>query len=97
MEDESDPSSVNLREIFTYVEVADQSVLPVQAGRPLTVGRFGDLQSMLVNRTPAEGPDSGSIRTIQVVIGRRADDRATMLGVKAARFVPSGACSSSLR
>lgn len=68
--DEDAPSTPQMTEILNYVAMADQGFAWVQEGRPLTVGLIEDLQGRLMRGTPLE-PESGHLRTTQVVIGRR--------------------------
>jgi cell filamentation protein, protein adenylyltransferase len=88
-EDEQAPPSVNLREIFNYIAMADQAFGWIQEGRPLSVGLLADLQNVLVRHTPGESEWPGQIRGDQVVIGRRLDADRNEFPVKAARFVPA--------
>ena len=88
-EDEQDPPSMDLREIFNYIAMADQAFAWIDEGRPLTVGLLGDLQRTLVRRTPSENQWAGRIRGDQVVIGRRQNAARSEFPVKAARFVPA--------
>ena len=88
-EDEAAPSSTDLREILNYVEMADHAFDWVQAGRPLTVGLLGSLQSILVAGTAAATAEPGLLRQTQVVIGRRSAAAPSMIPVEASRFVPS--------
>lgn len=88
-EDEQAPPSVNLREIYNYVSMANQAFAWIQEGRPLTAGALADLQGVLVRGTPSEARFPGQIRGEQVVIGRRPDAKPDELPVRAARFVPA--------
>ena len=88
-EDEQDPSSMNLREIFNYIHMANQAFAWLQDGRPLTAGVLADLQKVLFRRTPGENNSTGRIRADQVVIGRRPEAAPTEFPVVAARFVPA--------
>ncbi len=89
VEDLDDPSSVEVREILNYVVMAEYAFSWMQSGGPLNVGLLADLQAMLVRRTPGEGPSSGRIRDVQVVIGHRPDAPPSALPIHASRFVPS--------
>ena len=88
-EDEDAPSSMNLREVFNYIVMADHAFYGLQEGRSLTLGFLASLQATLVRGTPSEGEWSGKIRGIQVVIGLRPEAARGELPVKAARFVPA--------
>jgi Fic family protein len=87
-EDEQDPPSTDLREIFNYIAMADQAFAWIHEGRPLTVGLLADLQRTLVRHTASENQWAGRLRGDQVVIGRRQDAARNEVPVKAARFVP---------
>jgi Fic family protein len=89
IEDEQAPSSMNLREIFNYIHMANQAFAWLQDGRPLTAGVLADLQKVLFSRTPGENGSTGRIRADQVVIGRRSDAPPSEFPVVAARFVPA--------
>lgn len=86
-EDAAPPGS-SMREILNYVGMANSAFAWVGDGRPLSTTMLCHLQAQLVRGTPAEGPSSGHVRDIQVVIGRRQGVSATELPVKAARFIP---------
>lgn len=88
-EDELAPPSVNLREIYNYVSMANQAFAWIQEGRPLTAGALADLQGVLVRGTPSEARFPGQIRGEQVVIGRRSEAKSDDFPVRAARFVPA--------
>ncbi|CED91926.1 Fic protein [Actinomyces succiniciruminis] len=85
--DEDAPSTPQMTEILNYVAMADQGFAWVQEGRPLTVGLIEDLQGRLMRGTPLE-PESGHLRTTQVVIGRRDEAAEGMVPIHASRFVP---------
>lgn len=85
--DEETPDT-NIREILNYVRVADHAFNWVQDGRPLSVPLLCEVQEQLVRGTPLEGSQSGDVRTVQVVIGRRPDAARQLAPVIAARFVP---------
>ena len=89
IEDEESPSSADLREIVNYIAMADQAFEWLADGRPITIGLLRDLQRTLVAGTNHDGPESGILRTHQVVIGVRSDAEPSELAVKAARFVPA--------
>jgi len=87
--DDEAPTSLAMREVLNFVSMADHAFEWVESGRPLSVTMLSELQRTLVRGTPAEGPSSGRIRQIQVVIGQRRTAAVGELPVKAARFVPS--------
>lgn len=88
-EDEQAPATLNLREIFNYVTMANQAFARITEGRPLTTGLLSDLQGVLVRGTPSEARFPGQIRGEQVVIGRRPEARDEEFPVRAARFIPA--------
>lgn len=88
-EDEQAPATLNLREIFNYISMADQAFAWITEGRPLTTGLLTDLQGVLVRGTPSEARFPGQIRGEQVVIGRRPEARPDEFPVRAARFIPA--------
>jgi Fic family protein len=87
--DDEAPVSLTMREVLNFVSMADHAFAWVEAQRPLSVTMLCELQRTLVRGTPAEGPSSGHIREIQVVIGQRKTAGIGELPVRAARFVPS--------
>lgn len=87
--DDEAPTSLAMREVLNFVSMADHAFEWVESGRPLSVTMLSELQRTLVRGTPAEGPSSGRIRQIQVVISQRRTAAVGELPVKAARFVPS--------
>ncbi len=87
--DDESPTSLTMREVLNFVAMADVAFEWVGEGRGLSVSMLAELQRTLVRGTPSEGPSSGQIRTIQVVIGQRRTAAVADLPVKAARFVPS--------
>ena len=88
-EDEHAPTSMNLREIFNYLLMAEQAFEWMSDSRPLTAGLLADLQGTLVRGTPSERTWPGQIRGEQVVIGRRSEAAPDEPPVKAARFIPA--------
>lgn len=86
---ETEPAGTQLREVLNYISMAQYAFDAVAEGRPLSVPLLTELQAMLVDRTPADGPHAGRIRDIQVVIGRRPTAPARESPVHAARFVPA--------
>lgn len=88
MADEEAPPTADLREILNYVAMADHAFAWVAGGREVSVTLLCELQARLVDGTPAEGQQSGDIRTSQVVIGQRPGVSPSDLPVVAARFVP---------
>ena len=87
--DDEGPTNVTMREVLNFVKMADLAFEWVADGRGLSVAMVSELQRTLVRGTPAEGPSSGQIRAIQVVIGQRRTAAVAELPVRAARFVPS--------
>ncbi|GAA4150789.1 Fic family protein [Phytohabitans flavus] len=87
--DEDRPPNADLREVLNYVRMADAAFSWIEEGRPLNVGMLEVLQAVLVRGTRSESGESGSLRTQQVVIGRRKAAPADAHPVQAARFVPS--------
>jgi Fic family protein len=69
------------REIRNYVEATEAACAEV-AERAITRSFLGQLQQMIVRRTPGDTPDAGDIRPHQVAIGPK--DRP----IAEARFVP---------
>ncbi len=87
--DDESPTSLTMREVLNFVTMADLAFEWVGQKRGLSVSMLAELQRTLVRGTPAEGPSSGQIRTIQVIIGQRRTSPVGEVPVKAARFVPS--------
>lgn len=85
--DEAAPSTVELREILNYVEMANEGIAWIRDGRPITVNFLSDLQGILMNGTPLAAA-SGRLRDITVVIGQRPDADPLAPAVRRARFVP---------
>jgi Fic family protein len=81
-----DPS---LREVLNYLAVAEAAFAWSQERRPLTVPMLSQLQERLMEGTRHAGPQTGHLRDIQVVIGRRDDASPGELPIKAAQFVPT--------
>jgi cell filamentation protein, protein adenylyltransferase len=86
--DEQDVGDVNLREVMNYVQMADYAYDSLQEGRPLTVTMLCELQSMLVRRTAHEGPESGQVRSSQVVVGQRPEAKRNQAPIYRSRYVP---------
>ena len=86
--DEDRPPTSDLREVLNYVAMADAAFAVVEQGRALSVGLLEGLQRILVSGTGHEGPMTGSVRGVQVVIGHRPEVAPDALPVEAARFVP---------
>jgi Fic family protein len=86
--DEQDVVDVNLREVMNYVRMADYAYDSLEEGRPLSVIMLCDLQSMLVRRTPHDGPESGQVRSTQVVVGQRAEAQRDQAPIYRSRYVP---------
>ena len=87
--DENAPATMDLREIFNYVLMADQAFAWLADGRPVTSGLLMDLQGVLVRGTPSARKWPGQLRGEQVVIDRRPDASANEPPVRAARFIPT--------
>ena len=85
-DDEKDPS---LREVLNYLVVAEAAFGWSQERRALTVSMLGQLQERLMDGTRHVTPQTGHVRGVQVVIGRRQDADLTELPIKAAQFVPA--------
>lgn len=75
------PRSPELIEILNYVTAAEHGFAWVAERRRITVGLILDLHRLLIQRTALDGPETGRVRSIQVVIGDRGR-------VRDARFVP---------
>lgn len=82
----SDPS---LREVLNYLAVAEMAFAWAQDRRPLSISMLSQLQQRLMDGTPQAGTQTGHLREIQVVIGRRPDAAPDELPIKAATFVPA--------
>lgn len=87
--DEERPPSSDLREILNYVAMATYAFSALEEGRHLSVSLLEQLQAMLVDGTRHHTASSGSLRDIQVVIGRRSDFNPSMLPIEYSRFVPA--------
>lgn len=87
--DDESPGSLTMREVLNHVTAADVAFAWVGEGHGLSVPMLAELQRTLVRGTQAEGPWSGQIRTIQVVIEQRRTAAVAGLPLRAARFVPS--------
>lgn len=83
---ERDPS---LREVLNYLVVAEAAFGWSQERRALTVSMLGQLQERLMEGTQHRTAQTGRVRDVQVVIGRRPDADLTELPIKAAQFVPA--------
>lgn len=79
--EERETLPLDLRQNLNYVATAEEAFAWI-AERPLTPAFLGQLQLMLVRRTPGEHSDAGGLRDRQVVIG------APGTRVVDARFVP---------
>ena len=84
-EDVQDPS---LREVFNYIVVAETAFGWAEEGRRWSLSSLANLQGMLMNGTPSQREHSGQVRSVQVVIGRRAGVPVSEIPIKAARYVP---------
>lgn len=86
--DEQEVGDQNLREVMNYVQMADHAYASLLEGRPLSVTMLCELQSMLVRKTRHEGPESGQVRTTQVVVGQRPEVDRSLAPIYRARYVP---------
>lgn len=86
--DEEESSDPSLREVINYVVVAETAFAWNEQGRPWSIASLANLQALLMRGTPSEREDSGRIRSIQVVIGRRPEASPRTPPIQAARFVP---------
>lgn len=82
------PEEPRMREVLNYETMAEDAFAAVREGRALTVPMLCELQATLVAGTALEGPTSGMIRPVQVVIGRRVGLPDSEFPIVAARFVP---------
>ncbi len=80
--------TLTMREVLNFVHMAQQAFDWVGEQRPLTVSMLSELQRTLVRGTPTEGPSSGKIRDIQVVIGQVSAGVAPLSAAHSARFIP---------
>lgn len=71
LEDRENARTVELRANLNYVFAAETGCAWVAENRALTMSMIGQLQRELVEGTPDEHSDSGSIREQQVVVGPR--------------------------
>lgn len=85
----TETQSASMREVLNFIGVANTAFGAVEEGRPLTVPLLSELQAGLMAGTNSEGPYSGQVRPIQVVVGQRPDAAATLLPVQRARYIPS--------
>lgn len=84
-DDVQDPS---MREVLNYLFVAETAFGWAEEGRGWSVSGLSSLQAVLVHGTPSEREQSGQVRPVQVVIGRREGVPATEIPIRAARYVP---------
>lgn len=82
-EEDEEQQDASLNEVMNYVRVAEHAFTWLADGRPVSVGLLEELQGRLVRGTPADGPQAGRVRDVQVVIGANPGAR-----VQDARFVP---------
>jgi Fic family protein len=82
-EEDEEQEDASLNEVMNYVRVAEHAFAWLADGRPLSIGLVEELQGRLVRGTPADGPQAGRVRDVQVVIGANAGAR-----IEDARFVP---------
>lgn len=79
---EDNSPTPEVREVLNYVMAAEYALAEVADGRPISPSLLADAQALLIRRTKDEGPETGRIRTTQVVIGPRDAP------VSDARFIP---------
>ncbi|WP_297102556.1 Fic family protein [Tessaracoccus sp.] len=85
----TETQSASMREVLNFIDVANTAFGAVAEGRPLTIPLLSELQAGLMAGTDSEGPYSGQVRPIQVVVGHRPEAAATLLPVQRARYIPS--------
>lgn len=81
-----DPS---MREVLNYLTVAETAFRWSDERRPLSTVMLSELQALLMEGTRQAGQQTGHLRDIQVVIGRRPDVSPDELPITAAQFVPA--------
>lgn len=86
--DEEEAADPSLREVINYLVVAETAFAWNEEGRPWSTASLATLQALLVEGTASEREESGEIRRIQVVIGRRPEADPRTPPIQAARFVP---------
>lgn len=86
--DEDTTTTVQMREILNYVNMAEKGYSWVSKGRHITRGLLEDLQGALMRGTALES-ESGRLRDTQVVIGRRDVASPSDPAIMSARFVPA--------
>jgi Fic family protein len=82
-EEDEEQQDASLNEVMNYVRVAEHAFTWLADGRTISVGLLEELQGRLVRGTPADGPQAGRVRDVQVVIGANPGAH-----VQDARFVP---------
>ncbi|WP_227718677.1 Fic family protein [Micrococcus sp. FDAARGOS_333] len=86
--DEEHVSTKEMREVLNYVRMASTGFRWQTEGRQLTSSLLTALQGQLMEGTPL-AHESGRLRTMQVVVGRRDDRRADAPLAHQARFIPA--------
>lgn len=86
--DSDDVQDPSLREVLNYVNVADTAFRWMEEGRGWSLSGLAGLQGALVQGTPSERENSGQVRPVQVVVGRREGVAPSEIPIKAARYVP---------
>ena len=71
-----------VREILNYVRAAEHAFQSMREGWPITLSLIRECHSILMKGTSSDGPQSGEIRSQQVLIGPRG------CSVHEARFIP---------
>lgn len=77
-----DGMTSSVSEVRNYVTAAERAYELVERGQPISIRMLEDLQRELLQGTPSDGSEAGSIRTTQAFIG--VGNRR----VTSARFVP---------
>jgi Fic family protein len=76
------PQTPEVREVLNYVLAAEYAIKEVKNGRSISASLLTEAQALLMRGTKDEGPETGRLRTTQVLIG--AED----CPIVDARFVP---------
>jgi Fic family protein len=86
--DEDDVQDPSLREVLNYLVVAETAFGWAEEGRGWSPSGLASLQGVLMRGTRSEREQSGQVRPVQVVIGRREGVPPGEIPIKAARYVP---------
>lgn len=84
----NDDHSPSMREVLNFLDVADLAFEATEAGQSLTPSLLAQMQGLLMTGTAAEGPYSGRVRPIQVIVGQRQEIPGNLPPVQRARYVP---------